>query len=88
MEEAVCEFSGNRAGKVTPKDERVDIRITKQDEYWDQFLDNNDAADDSYNTVVKNVPYCDPGEKGYNLPEPVEGHTCGMVLEHAWNDCE
>ncbi|KAL9015400.1 MAG: hypothetical protein Q9185_007195, partial [Variospora sp. 1 TL-2023] len=70
---------------VIPKDEWVD---TKQDEYWDQFLDNNDAADDMYNVVVKNVPYYDPGEKGYNLPEPVEGHACEMVLEHAWNDCE
>ncbi|KAI4137132.1 MAG: hypothetical protein LQ341_005265 [Variospora aurantia] len=88
MEEAVYEFCGSRASKVIPKDERVDIRITKQDEYWDQFLDNNDSADDIYNIIVKNVPYCVPGEKGYNLLEPVKGHACEMVLEHAWNDCE
>lgn len=45
------------------------------------------AWDDVYDITILSVDRCKPTD-GFNLPEPVVGHSCSDVLYHAWKDCE
>ncbi|KAL8703830.1 MAG: hypothetical protein Q9225_008106 [Loekoesia sp. 1 TL-2023] len=85
--EAVSAFCANYANKVV-HDPKVDIKATGHDDPLLQFLDDNDSNDDVYDLSIKSVEHCDPGDGGYNLAEPVKGHSCEEVMYNSWSQCE
>lgn len=53
-----------------------------------QREDKNDLIDDVYDITIKSVENCKPEGEGFNLAEPVPGHSCQEILFNAWLNCE
>lgn len=43
--------------------------------------------DDVYEFTIKSIDACKPSG-GFDLPNPVAGHSCSDLMYHAWKDCK
>ena len=68
-------------------DPSVNIEYILHNDILSAFFSHNDREDDVYDMFIKSIADCKP-DGGYNLPEPVKGHSCKDILYSAWSECE
>lgn len=87
LDQAAYQFCRTYADKKIATTPKVNIVGTFNPPRREYMALGDDAKDDNYELIIKSVPGC-MAIGGFNLAEPVKGHTCRDILIDAWKNCE